>query len=70
MRRWLGVLSVLGGITAVPLMIALLATSFGEPGTAAYDTYERLNRLMAGSLLLMTGGWQRRSDICYTPVRP
>jgi len=57
MRRWLGVLSVLGGITAVPLIAAFMATGFGEPGTAAYETYEGLNRLMAGSLLLMTAGW-------------
>ena len=57
MRRWLGVLSVLGGITAVPLMLAFTATGFGEPGTAAYETYEQLNRLMAVSLLLMTAGW-------------
>lgn len=56
MRRWLGVFSLLGGITAIPLMVAFLATGFGEPGTAAYGTYERLNRLMAVSLLLMSAG--------------
>ena len=57
MRRWLGVLSLLGGITAVPLMIAFMVTGYGEPGTAAYKTYELLNRLMAVSLLLMAAGW-------------
>lgn len=57
MRRWLGVLSPLGGITAVPLMSAFMVTGFGEPGTAVYETYEQLNRLMAMSLLLMTAGW-------------
>lgn len=57
MRRWLGILSLLGGITAVPLMMAFMAAGFGEPGTAAYQTYELLNRLMAVSLLLMAAGW-------------
>ena len=57
MRRWLGVLSVLGGITAVPLMVAFMVTGYGEPGTAAYETYEQLNRVMAVSLLLMAAGW-------------
>ena len=57
MRRWLGVLSLQGGIAAAPLMIALMVTGYGEPGTVAYETYERLNRLMAVSLLLMSAGW-------------
>lgn len=57
MRRRLGASSVLGGITVIPLMIAFVVTGFGEPGTAAYETYERLNRLMAVSLLLMSVGW-------------
>lgn len=57
MRRWLGLLGVFGGITAVPLIIAFMVTGFGEPGTAAYETYEQLNRLMAISLLLMSAAW-------------
>lgn len=56
MRRWLGVVSVLGGITALPLMVAFMATGFGEPGTAAYQTYELLNRLMAISLEMSDQG--------------
>lgn len=57
MRQWLGVLSLLGGITAIPLIIAFMVTGFGEPGTALYETYEQLNRLMAVLLLLMSAGW-------------
>jgi hypothetical protein len=53
----LGGLSLLGGITAVPLIIALSRTGWGEPGTVAYQIYELLNRLMAVSLLLMASGW-------------
>ena len=55
--RFLGILSLLGGITAVPLLIAFTITDWGEPGTAVYQTYELLNRLMTGSLLLMSAGW-------------
>jgi hypothetical protein len=55
--KWLGILSLIGGVTAVPLMIAFAITGWGAPGTAAYRTYELLNRLMAISLLLMAAGW-------------
>lgn len=57
LTRWLGVVSLAGGFTAFPLMIAFALTGWGEPGTAAYRTYELLNRLMAFSLLLMAAGW-------------
>jgi hypothetical protein len=56
-KRWLGLLSLLGGISAVPLMVAFAATGWGEPGTAVYQTYETLNRLAAFALLLMVPGW-------------
>jgi len=55
--KQLGVLSLFGGITALPLMIAFAVTGWGAPGTTAYRTYELLNRLMAFSLLLMVAGW-------------
>jgi hypothetical protein len=55
--RWLGVLSLVGGFTALPLMIAFAITGWGGPGTVAYRTYELLNRLMAISLLFMSAGW-------------
>lgn len=55
--RWLGLLSLLGGISAVPLMVAFAVSGWGEPGTAAYQTYETLNRLTAFALLLMVPGW-------------
>lgn len=55
--RKLGVLSMAGGVAAVPLITALTLTGWGTPGTAAYQTYELLNRLMAFSLLLMMAGW-------------
>lgn len=52
-----GILSLLGGITAVGLIVAFSRTSWGMPGSDAYRTYELLNRLMAGSLLLVSAGW-------------
>ena len=55
--RVLGVLALVGGITAVFLIIAFEKTGWGSPGTAVYQTYEVLNRRMAGALLLMTAGW-------------
>ena len=55
--RWLGVLGLVGGFTAVPLIIAFAVTEWGPPGTLAYQRYELLNRLMALSLLLMSAGW-------------
>lgn len=55
--RFLGILSLLAGITAVPLLIAFCQTGWGAPGTAVYERYELLNRLMAGVLLLMAAGW-------------
>ena len=57
LTKRLGVLSLVSGVTAMPLMIAFAMTSWGAPGTAAYRTYELLNRLMAISLLLMAAGW-------------
>lgn len=55
--KCLGVLSLAGSFTAVPLMIAFAFTGWGEPGTTAFQTYELLNRLMAFSLLMMAAGW-------------
>ena len=55
--KLLGLLSLAGGLAAIPLMIAFALTGWGAPGTAAYRTYELLNRLMAIALLLMAGGW-------------
>lgn len=46
-----------GGISAVPLTVAFASAGWGEPGTAAYRTYETLNRLTAFALLLMVPGW-------------
>lgn len=55
--RFLGILSLLAGITAVPLLITFYQTGWGAPGTAVYQTYELLNRLMAVALLFMAVGW-------------
>jgi hypothetical protein len=55
--KWLGILSLIGGVSAVALMIAFALTGWGAPGTAAYRTYELLNRLMAFTLLMMAAGW-------------
>jgi len=55
--RWLGVLSLLGGMSALLIIIVFAATEWGLPGTVAYQRYELLNRLMAVSLLFMTAGW-------------
>lgn len=57
MNRVLAILGLLGGITAVPLIIAFYQNGWGAPGTAVYQRYESLNRLMACSLLLMSAGW-------------
>ena len=57
MNRFLGVLGLTGGITAVPLIIAFYQTGWGAPGTPTYQSYELLNRLMTFSLLLMAAGW-------------
>ena len=56
-EQFWGVLSLLGGVTAVPIIIAFATIGWGAPGTAVYETYELLNRLMAVALLLMTAGW-------------
>lgn len=56
LRFW-GILSLVGGLTAIPLLVAFSVTGWGAPGTAVYQTYELLNRLMAAALLLMAGGW-------------
>lgn len=55
--HWLAVLSLLGGATAVPLLIAFLTIEGGAVGTAAYQHYELLNRLMAVALLFMASAW-------------
>jgi hypothetical protein len=55
--KQLGVLSLIGSLTSVLLMIAFALTVWGEPGTAAYQTYVLLNRLMAGALVMMAAGW-------------
>lgn len=52
-----GGLGLVGGITAVPLLIAFYMIDGGAVGTAAYQTYELLNRLMAVALLFMAMGW-------------
>lgn len=56
LRLW-GILSLIGGITAVPLLVAFSMIEGGSVGTAAYQTYELLNRLMAVALLFMAAGW-------------
>ena len=55
--RWLGIVSLVGGGTAVPLLIAFYMIEWGAVGTAAYQRYELLNRLMAVALLFMAAGW-------------
>lgn len=55
--RFYGVLSLVGGLTAVLILIAFFLTGWDSPGTVYYQTYERLNRLMAVALLFMAGGW-------------
>ena len=55
--RFLGTLSVVGGVSTVPLFIAFAAIGWSVPGTAAYARYELLNRITAVSLLLMLAGW-------------
>ncbi len=55
--RILAILALLGGITAVPLIIAFEQTGWGSPGSFVYQQYELLNRRMAVSLLLMAAGW-------------
>ena len=54
---WFGRLNLVGGILALPLIYAFSQTSWGSPGTSAYQTYELLNRLMAVCLLMMSAGW-------------
>jgi hypothetical protein len=55
--RGLGWLSVAGGVAGVILSLGFAGTDWGEPGTAAYLTYETLNRLTSFALLLMACGW-------------
>lgn len=55
--RLLAVLSLIGSALGFLLIIAFSMTGWGVPGTAAYRTYELLNRLMAIALLLMAAGW-------------
>lgn len=56
-KRVLGLLGLLGGLLGILLAIAFSTTEFGYPGTAAYRTYETLNRLTGLPLLLMACGW-------------
>ncbi|MCI0396378.1 MAG: hypothetical protein L0332_24575 [Chloroflexi bacterium] len=56
-NRILGVLSLLGGAAAIPLMFAFLNVGWGDPGTAAYQRYETLNRLTSVALLFIAAGW-------------
>jgi hypothetical protein len=55
--RWLAILSLTGGAMAVPLLIAFFIIEGGAVGTAAYQRYELLNRLMAVALVFMAAGW-------------
>ena len=55
--RGLGIAVCLGGVMAVLLIFAFSQTEWGAPGSAAYQTYELLNRLMTGALLLISVGW-------------
>ena len=55
--RRLAVLSLIGGALGTLLIVAFSITGWGALGTAAYQTYELLNRLMATALLLMAAGW-------------
>lgn len=55
--RILGLMGILGGLIGVVLVAFFATNDFGYPGTAAYRTYETLNRLIALPLLLMACGW-------------
>ena len=55
--RLLAISSALGGAAGVLLIIGFGLTGWGPPGSAAYRTYELLNRLMAIALLIMAPGW-------------
>lgn len=55
--RFLGLLGMIGGLAGLALVAVFAMTDFGMPGTAAYRTYEMLNRLIALPLLLMACGW-------------
>lgn len=52
-----GLLGMIGGLLGLALSFAFASTGWGEPGTAAYSTYEQLNRITGVALLLMAGGW-------------
>lgn len=52
-----GWLSLIGGIATIVMVIPFSASGWGEPGTAAYQTYETLNRIMSVLLLLLSCGW-------------
>lgn len=56
-ERFLGLLGIIGGLLGIALSFGFAATGWGEPGTAAYSTYEQLNRITGVALLLMAGGW-------------
>lgn len=55
--RIFGLLGIFGGLAGLTLVAVFAMTDFGMPGTAAYRTYEMLNRLIALPLLLMAAGW-------------
>jgi hypothetical protein len=55
--NWIGILSLIGGVVGFILIVAFSITGWGEPGTAAYNTYELLNWLMAVALFFMAAGW-------------
>lgn len=57
MNRWLGILSLIGGVAGVLLFVAFSTIGWAEPGTAVYQTYEMLNRLNAFIFLFMAAGW-------------
>lgn len=50
-------LAAVGGGVGILVIIALCMTGWGPPGTDAYVTYERLNRLMAITLLMTAPVW-------------
>lgn len=56
-ERILGLMGILGGLIGFILVAFFATNEFNYPGTAAYRTYETLNRLIALPLLLMACGW-------------
>jgi hypothetical protein len=56
-QRILGLMSIVGGLIGIVLVVFFATNEFNYPGTAAYRTYEVLNRLIALPLLLIACGW-------------